>query len=216
MKSIGNIYLAWRKDANSPRILVGVIKQNATAGVRFFYLAEGAIAARKHGFEAYECFPDVTEVYTENVLSFFGFRILKAAKDGFENSEAYFDAWGINRAFKSKPFYMLAYTQGILPTDNFEFLADFNPRKDFSLVTEIDDFQFSVIAAIDLQVGDTLKYQMTKGSEQVKLYKDQRYVGKVKIVHSRVFAKAKNLTVKIHRIEQGEEAANKAFIRIFR
>lgn len=215
MKSIGNIYLAWRKDANSPRILVGVIKKNATKGVRFFYLADGAIEARLQGFDTYPTFPDVTEVYTEDVLRFFGLRILKAAKDGFENSEAYFDAWGINREYKSKPFYMLAYTQGMLESDNFEFLASFNPQKDFSLVTEVDDFQPAVISTLDLQVGDTLKYKMTKGSEEVKLYKDQRYVGKVKIVHSRIFAKAKNLIVKVHRLEHGAEQS-KAFIRIFR
>lgn len=208
MKSIGNIYLAWRKDAKSPRILVGVIKHNATDGLRFFYLADGALEARRQGFETYKGFPDVTHVYTENVLRIFGHRILQAAGSDIE---AYFDAWHINREYKSKPLYMLAYTQGMLPTDNFEFLASFNPRKDFSLVTEV--CQLSSDHA--LAEGDVLRYVSVKNSEVVKLYKGTMKIGEVKEVHARLFGKAKNFVVRVHWIEKGDDS-DRVFIHISR
>ena len=209
MKSIGNIYLAWRKDANSPRILVGLIKKNATSGVRFFYLADGAIEARRLGFEAYEYFPNVIEVYTENVLRTFGQRILQAARP---DKEAYFDFWHINREFKSKPFYMLAYTQAMLPTDNFEFLASFNPRKDFSLVTEVCDLALNL--PVDTLIeGEVLRYECNRKTEEVKLYKGHTAVGEVKVVHSRMFSKTRNLIVRVHNVAQSE-TVDKVFIRI--
>lgn len=210
MKSIGNIYLAWRKDDKSPRILVGVIKKNATSGVRFFYLADGAIEARRLGFEAYRDFPNVIEVYTENVLRSFGQRILQAARP---DKEAYFDFWQVNNEFKSKPFYMLAYTQGMLPSDNFEFLASFNPRKDFSLVTELCDLTSNDLASGTLHPDDVLPYTYDRKSELATVYKDKTAVGKVKVVHSRIFGKTKQLVVRVHRLEKSEKG-DRVFVRI--
>ncbi len=212
MKSIGNIYLAWRKDANSPRILVGVIKKNTTEGVRFFYLVDGAIEARRLGFEAYSAFPDVIKVYTENVLRIFGQRILQAARP---DKEAYFDFWHINSEFKSKPFYMLAYTQAMLPSDNFEFLASFNPRKDFSLVTELCNVASKNFPADILKEGDVLRYVYERKNETAKLYKGNTAVGEVKVVHSRIFSKVKNLIVRIHKLEPNE-IGDRVFVRISR
>lgn len=212
MKSIGNIYLAWRKDAKSPRILVGIVKKNATEGVRFYYLADGAIEARKLGFDTYRGFPDVTEVYTENVLKIFGHRILQAAGTDIE---AYFDFWDIDRAFKSKPFYMLAYTQGILPNDNFEFLASFNPQKNFTLVTEVQQLTQHNKELGTLDEGDILRYEIKHNGEVVNLYKGDRALGIVKEVHSRIFTKAKNLIVNVHKVEQSQDI-DKVFIRISR
>lgn len=214
MKAIGNIYLSWRKGPGSPRILVGIIKNNATKGVRFMYLADGAIEARKLGFEAYKGFPDVTEVYTENVLRIFGHRILQAALPEVED---YFDFWGIDRDYKSKPYYMLAYTQGMLPDDNFEFLASFNPTKGFSLVSEISGLSHTNLPADTLSEGDKLRVVLDPKNKYdeyaVKLFKGDTEVGYVKTVHSRVFYKAKKLQVKVHKVEQ-DTLTNKVFIKI--
>ena len=214
MKSIGNIYLAWRKDKDSPRILVGIIKNNATKGVRFMYLADGAIEARRLGFEAYEGFPDVTNVYTQNVLRIFGHRVLRAA---VPNIEEYFDFWCINKEYKSKPYYMLAYSQGMLEDDNFEFLASFNPKKDFSLVTEITGLSETKLAADTLVEGDILKVQMASvnadDDTDVKLFKGDKMLGYVKAVHDRMFYKAKKLQVRVHKVEQDAQV-NRVFIRI--
>lgn len=208
MKSIGNIYLSWRPDAKSPRILVGIIKNNANDGVRFYYLAEGALEARKLGFETYKGFPDVTEVYTENVMRIFGHRILLAAAP---DKEAYFDFWQINPEYKSKPFYMLAYTAGMLETDNFEFLASFNPKSDFSLVTEVCNLNEFAVA--NVSEGDVLRYVSERDNDAVKLMKDDVVLGAVKEVHNRIFSKAKNLVVRVHKVEQ-EGDVSQVFVKI--
>ena len=43
MKSIGNIYLTWRKGKGERRISIGVIKRNKSLGTRFHYLKEGCL-----------------------------------------------------------------------------------------------------------------------------------------------------------------------------
>ncbi len=206
MKSIGNIYLSWRKDADSPRILVGIIKRNTSDGVRFIYLADGVLEAIPLGFKPYRGFPDPIDVYRTNVLRIFGHRILQAAAPDIE---AYFDFWDINRTFKSKPYYMLAYTQGMLPDDHFEFLADFNPKKDFSLVTDICQLK----NADKLSEGDELRYVLeadqTEDKYAVKLYKGHTDVGAVKVIHNRIFSKTRNLKVRVYKIEQ-----ERVFLRI--
>ena len=210
MKAIGHIYLSWRPDSESPRILVGVIKNSATEGVRFTYLADGVLEALPLGFVPYRGFPDPIEVYTKNVLRIFGHRILLAAGS---NIDDYFDFWQINRAYKSKPFYMLAYTQGMLADDNFEFLAAFNPKKDFSLVTEVCNLSATHFPAGSISEGDVLSYVSGRDSDTVKLYKGNVELGDVKPVHSRVFSKAKKLIVRVHKVEQGDQI-NKVFVKI--
>lgn len=212
MKAIGHIYLSWRPDAESPRILVGVIKNSATEGVRFTYLADGVLEALPLGFVPYKGFPDPIEVYTKNVLRIFGHRILLAAS---ADVDAYFDFWQINREFKSKPYYMLAYTQGILADDNFEFLASFNPKKDFSLVTEVCDLDLASLPADSISEGDVLRY-VSQGNgvdAAVNLFKGDVALGAVKMVHSRIFSKAKNLVVRVHKVEQADHV-NKVFVKI--
>lgn len=214
MKSIGHIYLSWRPDAESPRILVGVIKNSANEGVRFTYLADGVLEALPLGFVPYKGFPDPIEVYTKNVLRIFGHRILLAAGDDIQS---YFDFWGVHNEYKSKPFYMLAYTQGMLPTDNFEFLASFNPKKDFSLVTEMCDLNDAGVAGAKLSEGDMLRFvsepSKTNDKYAIKLFKGSVALGYVKVVHSRIFSKAKKLEVRVHKVEQIADK-NKVFIKI--
>ena len=80
MKAIANIYLAWRKGKGSSRKIVGVIKKNATEGVRFYYLSKGVEEAQKEGFTPYIDFPDTSKEYTEKVLDIFGQRLIKTER----------------------------------------------------------------------------------------------------------------------------------------
>lgn len=134
MKAISTIYLVWRKGKGSRRKVVGRIKKNATDGVRFEYLLKGVEEAQKEGFTPYIDFPDTDKVYKENVLDIFGQRLLKSERSDIQK---YHDFWAIDPKFKEDKFYLLAYTQGMLSTDNFEFLADFHPVKDLKFVSEI-------------------------------------------------------------------------------
>lgn len=80
MKAIATIYLAWRKGKGSRRKIVGVIKKNATNGVRFAYIQEGVVEAEKEGFTPYTDFPDTSKEYTENILEIFGQRLIKTER----------------------------------------------------------------------------------------------------------------------------------------
>ena len=62
MKAIRNIYLTWRKGKGHRRHIVGVLRRNATEGVRFEYIKENIDKALKDGFAPYVDFPDIDKV----------------------------------------------------------------------------------------------------------------------------------------------------------
>lgn len=212
MKEIGNIHLCWRPARGSSRISIGIIKHSITGGVRFNYLKEGIEEAQKFGFKFYEGFPDLDKEYTENVIEIFGQRIVKSERSDVKD---FYDFWGVNQAFKDNDIYMLAYTQGLLPTDNFEFLADFNPVKGLSFVSEIAGLTEAKLDAKIVSEGDELKYELESDnlydSKAVKLLKNEMYVGYVKVIHSRIFHKVNGpFKVNVQAIE-----ANGVLRRVF-
>lgn len=192
MSRIGNIFLIWRKGPGSRRIPVGVIKRNSIDGTRFEYLQKSIKEAEKQGFIPYTGFPDITRTYTKNVLEILSQRIVKSERNDLS---AFFEFWRIDTSKRKDQYYMLAHTQGILPTDNFEFLADFNPKKGLTFVTEIAGLTKSKISSDNLSVGDILDYELEKDnphdSYAVKLFKKDLYLGYVKLIHSKVFHRAK-------------------------
>ena len=97
---IGTIFLAWRKGKSSRRKIVGVIKKNATSGVRFSYIKAGVEEAQKEGFTPYVDFPDTEKVYSDNVLEIFGQRLIKTERSDIQK---YLDFWDISPEFKIEP-----------------------------------------------------------------------------------------------------------------
>ena len=102
---------------------------------------------------------------------------------------------------------MLSQTQGILPTDNFEFLTDFNPSKGLEFVTEISGLSTRQISSNTLKVGDLLSFKRDSDnqydSKAVLLYIDKIELGYVKRIHSKVFYKTKKTPiVKVQHIEK--------------
>ncbi|WP_395065374.1 HIRAN domain-containing protein [Flavobacterium sp.] len=192
MKAIGNIQLVWRPGKGSSRISIGTIKKNETEGVRFQYNVLGVEKAKKLGFEHYEGFPDTNKTYTENVLQIFGQRLIKSERT---DSKDFYDFWNVDVSKAKHKFYMLAFTQGLLPTDNFEFLADFNPVKNLSFITEITNLTESQISSENINIGDFLRYELDPENQYdknaVKVYKDDLYLGHIKLIHCNVFHKTK-------------------------
>ncbi len=198
MKAISTIYLVWRKGKGSRRKVVGRIKKNATDGVRFEYLLKGVEEAQKEGFTPYIDFPDTDKVYKENVLDIFGQRLLKSERSDIQK---YHDFWAIDPKYKEDKFYLLAYTQGMLSTDNFEFLADFHPVKDLKFVSEICGLSHSKLSSDTLFVGDKLTWKLEKDNSSdkfaVKVFKGSIKIGYIKLIHSRVFHKKLKTPLKI-------------------
>lgn len=216
MKTIGNIYLSWRKGKGVDRKLVGIIKRNATTGTRFSYLEKGVADAQKEGFTCYEGFPDTSRKYSENVIEIFGQRIMRSERVDVTD---FFDFWKIDPKHKEDSYYMLAYTQGMLPTDNFEFLADFNPVKGLSFISEITQLSNYNHSADVVSVGDTLSYEKEPKNQvdkkAVKVFNRGVELGYVKRIHSRLFYKTNNpINIKVHHIEKNG-SLNRVFVHIF-
>ena len=215
MKAIGKIYLAWRKGKGSRRSIVGVIHKNATEGVRFKYIKAGVEEAMKDGFTPYIDFPEVDKIYSENVLEIFGQRLIKTERT---DSQRYLDFWDIDSKYKEDKYYLLAYTQGMLSNDNFEFLADFQPVKDLRFVSEICGLSHFNLQSGVLAVGEKLTYELEHANINdkfaVKVKKGEQVVGYVKIIHSKVFHKTKYpLQIKVKSIDQNG-IINRVFIEI--
>jgi hypothetical protein len=192
MKAIGNIHLIWRPGKGSRRISVGTIKKSASEGIRFQYNQDGVEEAKKLGFVHYEGFPDTSKdkIYTENVIEIFGQRLMRSERPDLQD---FYDFWNIDLSKKEDKYYMLAFTQGLLPTDNFEFLAHFNPVENLSFVTEITNLLESQILSDKVAVGDVLRYELEPNNQYdnkaVKVFKEDLYLGRIKLIHCSVFHK---------------------------
>ena len=214
-KSIAHIYLAWRKGAGFPRIIIGVMKRNA-AGVTFSYIKEGLEKAKKDGFITYTDFPDENKVYTDGVLDIFGLRLNKSER---EDIQKYYDYWEIDPKMRDDKYYLLAHTQGLLPTDNFEFLADYNPVKDLSFTTELCGLTKLQLSRDTLREGDILTWAKEPDNcydkFAVKVYKGDTFVGYIKKIHSRIFYKKCRSKLKIIVKSLNRNGhLNRAFIKV--
>jgi hypothetical protein len=204
MKAIGNIQLIWRAGKGSRRISIGSIRKNETEGVRFQYNPTGVEKAKEFGFEHYEGFPDTGKTYTENVLQIFGQRLIKSERSDLQD---FYDFWNIDKSKVKHKFYMLAFTQGLLPTDNFEFLADFNPVKNLTFITEITNLSELQIDSNAVITGDVLRYQLEPENQYdrnaVKVFKNNLYLGHIKLIHCNVFHKTKKtFQLKVQGVEK--------------
>lgn len=215
MSRIGNIYLVWRKGRGGRRIPIGEIRKSATEGVRFSYSIENVEKAKNEGFQLFAGFPDTNKEYTENVLEVFGQRIAKSERNDLQE---FYKFWNVDLKRKHDTYYMLAMTQGILPTDTFEFLTDFNPKKGLVFISEISGLSTFNISSNTIEIGDQLTFELEPSNEfdkkAVKLFYNSIQLGYVKVVHSRIFYKSKSYpTVKVHHIEKNG-ILKRVFIRI--
>lgn len=212
-KSIGNIFLIWRQSRGKRRKVVGVIKRNSTEGTRFSYIITEK-EANEIGFTPYVDFPDLKKTYTENVLEIFALRLTKPERPDISN---YYNFWEIESDFQQDKFYLLAHTQGLLATDNFEFIADYNPIKGLSFVSEICGLSHTNPPVDSIKIGDELRWekepQNSIDSNAVKLFKDDTFLGYVKIIHSRMFYKISNLKIEVKDIDKNG-TLHRVFIKI--
>lgn len=198
MKEIGQIYLSWREGLGKPRHIVGVLKKNATQGVRFEYMSKGVEDAKKVGFSPYTEFPDLEKNYNENVLEIFSQRLIKSERSDISD---FFDFWEIDSKYKDDKYYLLAHTQGLNPADNFEFLADYNPNPSLRFLTDIASLSSQKLPANSIKMGEILSYSLEKNNEYdnkaVRVFKGDLEVGYIKKIHSRVFHKLKERKLKL-------------------
>ncbi|HBF87350.1 MAG TPA: hypothetical protein DDX39_01820 [Bacteroidales bacterium] len=189
---IKKIYLSWRKGKGSRRKIVGVIERTATNGITFKYLEDGVKAAQLEGFKEYNGFPiphDFKKIYNENDLDIFSLRLIPFERKDNKHLLKFWEAEGIVNKFD-----LLALTQGLLPTDNFEFLGLFNPAPNFKFVTDIAGLTHLELEKDTIIKGDILRYDFEANpnaylDKAVKVYKSELHVGYIKNIHNNIFVK---------------------------
>ncbi|WP_281960742.1 hypothetical protein [Bacteroides clarus] len=210
------IYLVWRRGRNDSRIKVGKITRNQTEGVRFEYISEGVKEALGKGFNMYPDFPNPDVVYKNNVLETFAQRLTNTERADIQK---YYDYWEILPSLKDNKYYVLAQTQGLLSTDNFEFIAEYFPVKGLNFTSEVCGLTRRQLPSGTLEKGDILEWKLDKKNPYnryaVQLFKGGVDVGYVKTIHSKVFhdSKYKRFKVTVKSVEQNGHL-NRAFIAV--
>ena len=197
---VREIYVSWRKSSGDRRKLIGLIERKAQDGITFKYLKDGVEEVLKEGFKDYPGFPiDFQKKYNENNLDIFGLRLLPSDRSDYQKYLNFWEAKDV----KDK-FTLLALTQGILPTDNFEFLGFFNPDKKLKFVTDLSGISHLELPKDTVKPGDLLSYEKEQNEyafkkTAIKVFKGDIHIGYIKNVHNYPFFKAQHplkLTVK--------------------
>jgi hypothetical protein len=217
MKTFNSLYLAWRMGRGHSRHVVGVIKKKEDVdGFYFRYLITQEEADRI-GFVPYVAFSDLSKVYTENVLDIFGLRLTQSERSDIQK---YYDFWEIEPQYRNDKWYLLARTQGLLATDNFEFLADYYISKKLSFISEVCGLSHRVILPEIFTGCDTLRWQCESQNKQdkyaVKVFKDDIFLGYIKKIHSKVFHRkdGESLKIQVKSIDKNGRV-NRIFVKIY-
>lgn len=200
---IKSITLVWRPGKSHRRIPVAVVKSNVF-GTTFRYLKAGVEKAKEIGFVCFPDFPDTKEIHNVNILKVLSLRINDKERSDIQD---YYKFWEVPEASQNDTYRLLAYTQGILPTDNFEFLAEYYGVKGLRFVSEITGLSKTQLENDCIHEGDELEWKLELynefDSKAVALYKDGQKLGYVKRIHCHAFhlPNSKYLKVRVKRIE---------------
>src|SRR5690606_25821588 len=126
MSEFDKIYLAWRTGTSERRHLVGLLQRLPEQGYVFQYLPAVEQLSKDPGFIPYTEFPDLKKQYTENVVEIFAQRLMRTDRT---DSEQFYRFWDVDPSRLNDKFYLLGKTQGLVSTDNFEFLAEYRLDK---------------------------------------------------------------------------------------
>jgi HIRAN domain len=113
----------------------------------------------------------------------------------------------------------LGKTQGLVPTDNFEFLAEYNLTPDIHFLTELASLSSLQLPKGTLQIGDTLRFEKEPANSNdpyaVKVFKGDKEVGYIKKIHSKVFYEsgADKLKLTVKAIDQNG-VIKRAFLKV--
>jgi hypothetical protein len=216
MDEIGRIFLSWKKGPGTRRYIVGLIKRNSTEGATFSYLLPEVEKASQEGFKPYIDFPNATKVYRENVLDIFGQRLVKFERT---DSKEFINFWKLDPRFIEDKYYLLAHTQGWLPTDTFEFLAEFYPVRGLIFVSDLAGLSYFDFDEKLLIPGEKLDFilepQNRYDKEAVLVISKGKKVGYIKKIHNRVFYKQRStsLKVKVKSVETSQ-TGKRVFVEI--
>lgn len=216
MTEFDKIYLVWRKGVGGRRTAVGELIKIPGGTHIFKYYQKAIQLQQKEGFTPYTEFQDLTKEYNGNVAEIFGQRLTKNDR---VDIGSFYKFWEVDPEKSNDKFYLLGKTQGLVPTDNFEFLADYKLIPNLHFLTEIAGLSGLQLPKGTLTAGDILTYELEPTNEKdkyaVRLLKDGLPVGYIKKYHSKVFydAGADKLQLTIKAIDQNG-VIKRVFVRV--
>lgn len=185
------IYISWRKQTGDRRYIIAKIKRNVSDGISFEYL-KGYEEAKKDGLEHFLGFKDSQKLTPESIEHLLALRVISKERPDRNGYLSFWEAENVEDNFD-----ILALTQGKTQTDNFEFLADYQPRKDLKFVTDLANLSRLKLPAKTLSKGDILTYKLEKTNlfdeYAVCIYKDNLAVGYIKKIHNKVFHRTRKI-----------------------
>ena len=207
MIEFDKIHLVWRQGAGTRRVSVGILEKISDGKHVFKYDADVAELQKTDGFTLYTEFQDIHKQYNGNVAEIFGQRLTKSDRP---DVNTFYNFWEVDKDKTEDKFYLLGKTQGLVTTDNFEFLAEYKLIPNLHFLTDIASLTVNDprLAKGTIQVGDILRFELEptnpKDKYAVKVYKDDLFVGYIKKYHCKVFHEtgADKLSLTVKAIDQ--------------
>lgn len=201
MIEFDKIYLVWRKGAGFRRHAVGVLEKTPEGKNEFRYLPKATALLKSEGFSPYTEFQDLAKTYNGNVAEVFGQRLTKSDRP---DVSSFYKFWEVDLDKAADKFYLLGKTQGLVPTDNFEFLAEYKLQPGLHFLTELASLSQNKLVKGFLKPGDELTFKLDPENIHdkyaVQVFKGDTSVGYIKKYHSKIFydggAKGLKLSVK--------------------
>lgn len=217
MTEFDKIFLVWRKGAGSRRHAVGILEKKQDGKPVFKYLPQTEKLQLEEGFTPYTEFQDLDKEYNGNVAEIFGQRLTKLDRP---DVASFFKFWEVDTDKAHDKFYLLGKTQGLVATDNFEFLAEYKLQPDTHFLTELASLSKNNLAKGTLQIGDYLRFEVEPENEHdkfaVMVFKGDLFIGYIKKYHSKIFYEkgADELKLQVKALEQNG-LIKRVFIKVY-
>ncbi|HTC00696.1 MAG TPA: HIRAN domain-containing protein [Ferruginibacter sp.] len=217
MTEFDKIYVVWRKGVGSTRYAIGILEKKPDGKHVFNYLPKTVELQKKEGFTPYTEFQDLRKEYNGNVAEIFGQRLIKLDRPDINN---FLKFWEVDLEKAQDKFYLLGKTQGLVATDNFEFLAEYNLQLDTHFLTELTGLSHNKLETGAIEKGDFLTFKTDPQNEYdkyaVKLFKGEKEVGHIKKYHSKIFYElnADKLKLEVKALEQQNGYIKRVFIKV--
>jgi len=216
MAEFDKIYLAWRKGVGSRRHIVGLLEKQPDGNHTFQYLLEAKKLIFTEGFLPYFEFQDLNKVYDTNVVAIFAQRLMKPQRPDIRQ---FYEFWEVDQSQADDRFYLLGKTQGLVATDNFEFLAEYELTSQTHFLTDLAGLSHQNLPRGTVKEGDSLRVELERENEKdpeaVKVFAGELALGYIKKVHCRVFHQdeADKLELTVKSVEQNG-AIRKIYARV--
>ncbi len=216
MTEFDKIYVTWRKGSGTRRHIIGVLQKTTDGKNIFNYDPSVEELQTKEGFTPYTEFQDINKQYNGNVAEIFGQRLTKTDRPDIQS---FFKFWEVDETKAQDKFYLLGKTQGLIPTDNFEFLAEYHLTSDIHFLTELASLSQLQLPKGTLQINDELHFEKEPTNSNdpfaVKVFKGDKEVGYIKKIHSKVFYEsgADRLKLTVKAIDQNG-VIRRVFIKV--